>query len=114
MIVYIAGKVTGLPIHEVSMKFGGCQVNLESMGITVINPLKVVNDWRAPWEVAMRKCIAKLMDCDAIYIMPCAADSPGAKIELHIAQSINMPVYEDLKSINIAFKQHLKHEKVHS
>lgn len=74
--IYIAGKVTGTPIGDCTMKFGSAQKQLEALGFEAVNPLVVVNDWHCTWDHAMRLCIKALMDCDAMYILPCASDSP--------------------------------------
>lgn len=88
--IYIAGKVSGLPIHEVTMKFGTAQKKLENKGYEVINPLAVVNDWDTDWNTAMRKCIAALTDCDAICLLPDWKESKGARIENSIAQHLEL------------------------
>ena len=90
--IYIAGKVSGLPIAEVSMKFGSAQQELETKGFKAVNPLRVVNDWKATWEEAMKKCIRALTECDAVYLLPCYVDSPGAKFEIDIAHKLGIPV----------------------
>jgi nucleoside 2-deoxyribosyltransferase len=64
--IYIAGKVTGLPIEEVSDKFKTAQQALEEKGFTAVNPLMVVNDPQAKWNQAMKKCIGELVSCDAV------------------------------------------------
>lgn len=90
--IYIAGKVTGLPIDEVTMKFGTAQKELENKGFFPVNPLEVVNDFKATWEAAMKKCIRALTECDAVYLLPCYTDSPGARFEIEIAHKLGIPV----------------------
>lgn len=62
--IYIAGKVTGEPLAECTMKFGEAQKHIEALGFMAVNPLEVVNDFHTTWENAMKKCIKALMDCD--------------------------------------------------
>ncbi|MES2238883.1 MAG: DUF4406 domain-containing protein [Bacteroidota bacterium] len=94
--IYIAGKVTGLPVTECTMNFGLAQVAIEKLGHEAINPLVVINDWNCPWDLAMRKCIVALMDCDMVLMLDNAGDSPGAKIEWDLAKKLNIPiVYEN-------------------
>jgi hypothetical protein len=97
--IYIAGKVTGEPIHDCTMKFGDTALRLERLGYEAVNPLEVVNDWKAPWDVAMRKCIKALMDCDAIFMLKDSKDSPGAKIELSLAEALNIPVLHEMAGL---------------
>ena len=97
--IYIAGKVTGLPIEEVKVKFGAAQSLLRSKGFKAINPLEVVNDLEATWEDAMKKCIAALVAVDAVYLLPCYTNSPGAKLELKIAEELCIPVCTDVDGL---------------
>lgn len=89
--VYIAGKITGEPIHTATMKFGEAQMKLQEKGYNVVNPLAVVNDWRTPWKQAMKLCIPALMECDAIYLLPDWQESRGATMEAMIAKTMEMP-----------------------
>lgn len=97
--IYIAGKVTGLPIAETTMKFGEAQKELEARGFEAINPLAVVNDWHATWEEAMKKCISALVECDAVYLLPCCNNSPGAKLEISIAASLRIPAFQKVDEL---------------
>ncbi|PKP26610.1 MAG: hypothetical protein CVU03_03480 [Bacteroidetes bacterium HGW-Bacteroidetes-2] len=102
--VYIAGKVTGLPIHETTLKFGDAQMKLKAAGFEPINPLQVVNDWHCTWPQAMRKCIAALMTVDAVYVLPCSGNSKGASIEMHLCASLGIPLFATLKGLKDEFK----------
>lgn len=103
MIVYIAGKVTGLPIIEVTHKFGHAQKMLEDEGFEVINPLAVVSEkadgWSTPWHQAMRVCIAELMRADAVYVVGEIWDSKGALIECGTAIYVGILVTDSLKTL---------------
>jgi len=89
--IYIAGKVTGLDRQLVIDKFEDVQINLERCGFLVVNPLDVVNDWDATWEVAMKKCCKALIDCDAVYLLPCHTQSVRAMMELQLAVNLKIP-----------------------
>jgi hypothetical protein len=97
--IYIAGKVTGLPIIQVTHKFGQAQRDLEVKGFTVINPLSVVNDWKCPWPIAMRKCIAAMMTADAVLALPDCHASRGATVELQLAIEVGIPVHGSIKDL---------------
>ena len=99
--IYIAGKVTGEDLAKCTMKFGIAQMELEKAGFEAINPLEVVGDWKATWEAAMKKCIKALVDCDAVYFLPDARQSPGAMYELEIANKLNIPTAETLETLLI-------------
>lgn len=98
--IYIAGKVTGLPITECTMNFGLAQKQIENLGHEAVNPLAVVNDWKCPWEKAMKLCIVALMDCDAIFVLDNYINSSGAMMELHLAKRLNIPVYFEASKID--------------
>jgi hypothetical protein len=89
--IYLAGKVTGEPIHQCTMKFGAAQKELEQLGFEVINPLQVVNDWHCPWPQAMKKCLEAMLKADVVYFLPCYRQSRGAKLEEHLAIETQIP-----------------------
>lgn len=103
MIVYIAGKVSGLPLIDVTQKFGAAQKLLEAEGFEVINPLTVVSEkgdgWKTKWPEAMRLCITELMKADAIYMLPDVKDSKGALIECGIAHNLGMAITDCLDGL---------------
>tara|TARA_R110000823_G_scaffold309594_1_gene433943 strand:+ start:9808 stop:10260 length:453 start_codon:yes stop_codon:yes gene_type:complete len=97
--IYIAGKVTGEPIAECTMKFGSAQVQIRDLGFIAVNPLEVVNDFKTPWRPAMQKCITALMDCDAIFFCHDWKDSPGAQLEAKIAEGFQMPFFHSIQEL---------------
>lgn len=105
--IYIAGKVTGLPQEEVIEKFAAMQKKIENLGFEVVNPIEVVNDFKTPWNKAMRMCIAGLVTCDAIVLLPDWFSSKGAKIEWDIAKQLNIPDFRGTKFGLEDLKAHL-------
>ncbi|HRO17942.1 MAG TPA: DUF4406 domain-containing protein [Ferruginibacter sp.] len=89
--IYIAGKVTGLPLHKVSMKFGAHEKKLLTDGHTPIVPLNIVNK-EDDWTTAMGKCIPALIQCDEVHMLPCWVDSEGAKLEHAIAKNMGIKI----------------------
>ncbi|MBD3748964.1 MAG: DUF4406 domain-containing protein [Sphingobacteriales bacterium] len=89
-VVYIAGKVTGLPFDEVKEKFHTAHRMLEQKGYYVINPVAIVHP-EADWKEAMRICISFLPHADFIYPLPCWIHSEGATIEVKLAVNLGIP-----------------------
>lgn len=96
---YIAGKVTGLPPSEVTLKFYNMQVMLRMLGFLPVNPIEVVNNPEADWKEAMKICINALMQCDAVYALVCASNSKGAKAELELAKALGIPVFDNIQDL---------------
>jgi len=99
--VYIAGKVSGEPVAECTMKFGTAQKEIEALGYEAVNPLEVVGSFDVSWEVAMRICIKALMDCDAILLLPDVAHSKGANLEIDLVLNLKMPYYHSVKELDL-------------
>jgi predicted nucleic acid-binding Zn ribbon protein len=97
--IYIAGRVTGEPIAECTMKFGKAQVALQDLGHVVVNPLQVVNNWQEPWQSAMRKCIIALMGVDAVLFLKDSQLSRGARLENHIAEEMGLKTFYNIQEI---------------
>lgn len=89
--IYIAGKVSGLPYAQCSMKFGKHEQILRTQGHEPIVPLNLVNRTDS-WETAMKKCIAALVTCDEIHLLPDWMDSNGAIMEHDLAKRLLIPI----------------------
>ena len=94
-VVYIAGKVTGLPYKEVSAKFKMKQLELEAMDFFVLNPVDVINDADCSWQEAMRVSLMLLVNADYIYLLPDWWDSDGATLERELAMKLGIGTIED-------------------
>lgn len=99
--IYIAGKVTGLPHEEVHSKFKDAQLTLATLGFTAVNPIEVVNDQNAQWDKAMKQCIAALMQCDAVILLPCWQESKGALIESELAHKVAIKVFHNIDDLKV-------------
>ncbi len=89
--VYIGGKVTGLPRHQATQLFGTLEKKLQEQGYETVVPLNLVES-NMEWQAAMRICIAKLMECDELHLLPNWQDSNGARLERDIAQRLGMNI----------------------
>jgi hypothetical protein len=91
---YIAGKVGDLTdddyYYEVLRKFDQRERELRKLGYRIVNPMKLVKRGTV-WNLAMKICIAELLQCDVISPLPDVQQSPGAIIEMSIASRLNYP-----------------------
>lgn len=100
MKVYISGKVSGLPYETAVENFAKAAERINEMGHEAVNPLEG-EPQGLTWEQYMRRDIAKMMGCDAIYTLPNWHDSKGAILEVMIASELGMPdIRQRLKSDN--------------
>jgi len=89
--IYIAGKVSGLPRAETTMKFGSYEKKLMEQGHTPVVPLNFCLHKEA-WHTAMRKCLKAMLECDEVHLLHDWNDSPGAQMEREIALKLKIPV----------------------
>lgn len=83
MIVYIAGKMTGLP-GKGRAEFYQVEQELRELGHVVLNPARLPDG--LPPHSYMPICLAMLQQAEAIYMLDNWRDSPGAKLELDFAR----------------------------
>ncbi len=94
--VYVAGKMTGLPVDDIFAKFNRVEGVLVSNGNAVLNPAVM---WHLQDTDGFRKeqylniCYAMIRECDTIVVLPCYADSEGANKEISYAESRGMDIY---------------------
>lgn len=93
-IIYISGPIAGVEdFHE---KFAAAEKELEGKGYAVINPARL-NDILPilPYGAYMQACLALLPYADAIYLLKGWEKSAGAQMELKVAQSLDLLIYEE-------------------
>ena len=83
MIVYIAGKMTGLPDKGRGL-FHATADRLRARGFAVIDPAALPDD--LPATAYMPICLAMLAQADAILLLPGWEDSSGALVEKAFAE----------------------------
>lgn len=94
MKVYISGKITGDADYK--QKFKTAQNILESAGFEVFNPAEQ-EDMGKSWTWYMRKDIAGLVECDAIFLLKDWEESKGARLEYYIAQQLEMKIFREVE-----------------
>lgn len=89
--IYLAGPMTGLPDWNYPA-FHKAAAELRAAGHIVINPAEVNPDTTQPWAACLRACLAEVVKCDTIALLPGWQHSRGAKLEHHVASELGMTV----------------------
>ncbi|MBT2299249.1 DUF4406 domain-containing protein [Variovorax paradoxus] len=91
MRVYVAGPMSNLP--ELNFPaFHAAAAMLRALGHQVENPAEINPDPSMGWAECMRKDLAVLTQCDAIYLLPGWQNSRGASLESYVAKSLGLVV----------------------
>src|SRR4030067_1366058 len=93
--VYISGPMTGLPDFN-KAEFDVHADRLRREGFIVISPAETDGgDTSKPWTYYIKQDIRALLDegGSRVYMMPGGHNSRGARLEFHIAVSLNIPIY---------------------
>ena len=88
MKLYLSCPITGVPNYK--KNFTKAEAILRQAGYNVINPCTVVLDDSATWEDYMKAGIPLMLMCDGVAVLPGWEDSAGARLEVDIAQRLNM------------------------
>lgn len=97
-IVYIAGKVTGLPYHEVQQKFKQAADELKQQGYCTLSPLDFIAG-DADWKEAMRLAFPLLCMADRVYLLPDWMQSAGAVWEYETAVRLGIDIFTECKPL---------------
>ncbi len=89
--VYVSGPMSGINGHNFPA-FNAAAEQLRAAGYEVENPADkgVIEGWE--WEDYLRYDLVKLLECDEVVALPGWEQSRGAQLEVHVAQSLRMPV----------------------
>lgn len=89
--VYIAGPMTGLPGYNLDA-FTAAETELAAFGHDPVNPGRhgVVEGFT--WTDYLRRGVTELCACDAVAVLPGWENSRGARLEVHVARALGMPV----------------------
>lgn len=123
-IAYISGPITGL-LNGNFDSFMNAQKKLEHDGYIVVNPHEIGADIYKKWETIerpdnnvkaqklndemwcefMKNDIQHLVKCDCVMLLDNYETSRGCRLEIVIAQKLNIPIYyfRDYKLFDITF-----------
>ena len=97
--IYISGKITGMETLAEKL-FSTAEQELKERGFDPVNPFKLNHEHDKSWNSYMKEDIKALCDCDVIFMLTNWRESPGATIELKIANYLGMEVMHDTKKQN--------------
>lgn len=89
-VVYLAGPITGLPDCN-RAAFRDAATALRAAGREVVNPHELGLDG-APWQACMDVCLAQLVRCAEIHLLPGWQHSRGARLELMVAIALGLRI----------------------
>lgn len=90
---YISGKISGLDIEEVRIKFNAAKTRLDTRVFEPVSPFDNGLPAGLKWEDYMMADLAMLKECDAILMLKDWKDSVGAKIERKFAKKMGLEIY---------------------
>lgn len=96
MRLYIAGPMTGLPDFNYPT-FNQAERELRAAGIVPLNPTNGnaspdEDDPGLTWEDYLRLALAMVIKADGIALLSGWEGSRGARLEVHVAEALGMPV----------------------
>jgi hypothetical protein len=90
--IYIAGKIGGLSEAEYTANFNNAKIEVKAMGHDPVSPTDLPHEHERTWLAYMREDLKALLECDGVYALSNWEDSPGAKVEIGLAQSLGLEV----------------------
>lgn len=91
--MYVAGPMTGYPKYN-RPAFNKAAKFWVKQGYEVVNPAvpdPTLDD--SDWKGYMRRAIYQLLTCNYVALLPGWEDSKGARLEVEIANAMEMPIY---------------------
>lgn len=93
MKIYVAGPMTGLPDFNYSA-FHQAAAVLRAAGHTVTNPAENPVPECGSWLGYMRMSVSQVAQVDCVAMLPGWWNSPGARLEHHIAQKLGLQIMQ--------------------
>lgn len=92
MKLYVAGPMTGMPRLNFPA-FRAAAASLYGRGFDVLDPSRHGGNLHGyDWADYMRLGLGDVLAADGVALLPCWENSKGATLEVHVAQSLAMPV----------------------
>jgi hypothetical protein len=95
VILYIAGPMSGVENFNYPV-FIAADERLRALGFGTLNPIiteaENTSGVPQPWSWYMRRAIAMLVNADSVCLLPGWVDSPGAQLEVHVAEKLGLDI----------------------
>lgn len=102
--VYLAGPMTGYPEFNFPA-FKAAASDIDEMGVgavycTAFGTPPAPED-ALPWDEYLREALRLMLTCNAVVVLPGWREPKGARLEVHVALELGMPVveYPDLRPV---------------
>lgn len=83
--VYVSIPISGEDYNSQRNHASAIAQKLKNKGYDAVTPFDIVKSVTTPYNVAMGKCVAKLLECEMIYLCKGWQNSKGCFAELQIA-----------------------------
>ncbi len=112
IVLYLSGPMSGLPEYNYPAFFEA-EDALLSQRYCVLNPARTNVPKGSPWEEFMRDALRKMMGADAVVVLPGWEASRGARVEVHLAEILGMPIlqYPSFKQLDKALEHGQKNDE---
>lgn len=103
-IAYLAGPMSGIESFNFPA-FQEAARELTALGLRSIQHTAKGNPptpaTALPWDHYLREALRMMLGCDAVVVLPGWRESKGARLEVHVALELGMPVveYPDLRPV---------------
>lgn len=91
-ITYISGPVSGLDREEAERRFRTAEKMIKERGEVPINPLGICTEDMTYEECLREDIMTMLQSADKIYMLKGYEESPGADLELDVAEMCGLEV----------------------
>jgi hypothetical protein len=92
--VYIIGEIPNTITVICINKFKMAQFFLEAIGFEVINPLEFIENDAFLVDESFRLNLKSLLDCDAVYVLPCVSLIECKNVELLLVLKLNIFIFQ--------------------
>jgi len=102
--VYIAGPMTSIPEFNFPA-FKTAARDIDEMGVSAVYctafGIPPAPEEARPWSDYLRDALRMMLNCNAVAVLPGWRESKGARLEVHVALELGMPVveYPDLRPV---------------